>query len=912
MSDGRLQLACQELSRRLRAGEECRAEDFLAADTPHDDESILELLYTEFVVREELGQTPDPEEWYRRFPQWHLDLQEIFQVHTFICDQDASTPVAAVPTESPRDATSPDVGQFPVRGIVGYQLLAEIGRGGMGVVYKARQLSVGREVALKMIIAGEFATREESRRFRNEAMAAASLHHPHIAQVYEAGEVQGQAYLSMELVDGTNLAALLATSSLSARSAAHLLVSIAEAVDHAHQRGVVHRDLKPSNVLITADGQPKITDFGLAKRVSSNETALTRSGVVLGTPNYMAPEQATGQSGNASPAVDVYALGAILYEMLTGRPPFVGDSTLDTLKQVQERPPVSPRKFDDRVPVDLDTICLKCLEKEAHKRYSTAGALADDLQRFLAGRPVSARRAGVLERTSRWCRRRPMIASLVASLCGMAVTAFVIVVALWQIAERNRVTAVKNLQDADQNLALAQQVVNDYVVKVTDDLRLRGEDLRPLRRELLELVVPFYDGAVARYDDSPELLCEQGESYLKLAQISHELGDLKRAGNMCDRAVGILQRLCQQHPGNAELQFLFCQALRTRGSQLQKNGQYAEAERTYQRMLEPLEQLVKQYPNEPKYKRLLAVVHHFWGTMQSYAWKFDDATEHLELAETLLQELLNQLPNDDSLRILFSGAQNNLGIVFLNKQNYSRAADQFRNCLHISATLFDTQLSNPLISEHYVFVMGNLAMALDRLEQPEEAKEKYQNALRVIDEMVALHPSAATYRKMQMDTRGNYGEFLLDVGELSAAEQELRRVAAHARHYLTQHQVLPEVRLRVARNEKLLAEICRRTDRTPEAETLYRGLITQLRRLLEDEPQRAQNHFEYDGAVSLTVQLHREQNQLAQAILVLEEEIEWLEQQGAKYPDVASFAYTLEHLRGLLADLRQQEVAQNS
>jgi WD40 repeat protein len=317
-------------------------------------------------------------------------------------DSDA-TCYTTLPPEPP--AAAP--GNGPA--VPGYDLLGVLGRGGMGVVYKARQLRLNRLVALKMILAGAHAGERELARFRTEAEAVARLQHPHIVQIYEVGEADGTPYCALEYCDGGSLDKKLRGTPQPSREAARLVETLAGAVHAAHQAGIVHRDLKPANVLLTADGQPKITDFGLAKKLDS-ATGQTASGAIMGTPSYMAPEQAGGQSKEVGPAADIYALGAILYELLTGRPPFKAATSMDTLLQVVSAEPVPVRQLQPKLPRDLETICLKCLQKESPKRYASAVALAEDLRRFQAGEPIAARPVGRLERAWRWCKRNPAMA----------------------------------------------------------------------------------------------------------------------------------------------------------------------------------------------------------------------------------------------------------------------------------------------------------------------------------------------------------------------------------------------------------------------------------------------------------------------------------------------------------------------
>lgn len=296
-----------------------------------------------------------------------------------------------------------------------YELIEKIAAGGMGIVYKARQLSLNRIVALKMVLGGPLASAAERQRFLDEAQTAASLQHPNIIAIHEVGEHAGQPFFSMDHVEGRSLAEVLRHGPLPPRRAAGYAKTIAEAVAYAHQRGVLHRDLKPSNVLIDQSDQPRITDFGLAKRLTG-DSDLTVSGQVLGSPSFMAPEQAQGRHREIGPPSDVYSLGALLYHLLTGRPPFQAATLTEVLRQVVTTEPPAPRLLNPSLPRDLETICLKCLEKEAPRRYQTASALAEELGRFLEGKPILARPVGTAVKAWKWCRRRPAMAGMGAGL----------------------------------------------------------------------------------------------------------------------------------------------------------------------------------------------------------------------------------------------------------------------------------------------------------------------------------------------------------------------------------------------------------------------------------------------------------------------------------------------------------------
>jgi WD40 repeat protein/tRNA A-37 threonylcarbamoyl transferase component Bud32 len=325
--------------------------------------------------------------------------------------QNAATTLADPFAKQLRDGKAPQV--------AGYEILGELGRGGMGVVYKARQTRLGRIVALKMLLAGIHAGPHELARFRVEAEAVARLQHPNIVQIFEVGEEAGCPYLALEYVDGGSLAQKLRGAPLPAQTGARLIEMVALAINVAHERDIIHRDLKPANILLTVDGTPKVSDFGLAKRLDA-ATAHTQSGALLGTPDYMAPEQAAGR--RAGRAVDVYGLGAILYHVLTGRPPFPAETPLETLLRVQSEEPVSPSVLQPKVPRDLGTICLKALSKEPVRRYASPAELALDLRRFLEGKPIEARPAGAMERLWRWCKRSPKLAAAVALAAVFLVT----------------------------------------------------------------------------------------------------------------------------------------------------------------------------------------------------------------------------------------------------------------------------------------------------------------------------------------------------------------------------------------------------------------------------------------------------------------------------------------------------------
>jgi predicted Ser/Thr protein kinase len=404
---------------------------------------------------------------------------------------------------------APEVGAAPAT-VGEYEVLGEVGRGGMGVVYRARQRGLNRLVALKMIRGG----RGDERRFRHEAEAAARLDHPNIVPIYEVGEHDGRPYFSMKFTDGTDLGRA-ARDPAGPRAIARLMAEVARALHHAHQRGILHRDLKPSNILLDNDGRAHVADFGLAKRVEG-DCAATLSGSVTGTPSYMAPEQAAA-APVLTTAVDVYGLGAILYELLTGRPPFRADTPLDTILQARTQDPPRPRSLNPRADRDLETICLKCLEREPARRYGSAEALADDLERWLAGEPIRARRAPAWERAAKWARRRPAPAALAAVAALLFVTA--LAAALWGWWQS----------------ALAQQAAND---KADAEARARkaADDKAAAEKERADEAARS-----ARYIDA-HLTLERGTNRLEKGEVGPGLLWLVRAREVAPEGADELNR----------------------------------------------------------------------------------------------------------------------------------------------------------------------------------------------------------------------------------------------------------------------------------------------------------------------------------------------------------------------------------
>jgi WD40 repeat protein/serine/threonine protein kinase len=461
-----------------------------------DREQHLDEVIADYLRAVHAGEAPDPQQWLALYPDLAAELAEFFADREQV--ERLARPLRTIVSGA-------------VVGTIGgpwrdYELLEEIGRGGMGVVYRARQIHPSRVVALKMIRGGQFASRADVQRFQSEAEAAASLDHPHIMPIYEVGEEQSQHYFSMKLIDGQSLAQRLqpgqASSGLEIRELVKILAEVARAVHYAHQRGILHRDLKPGNILLESRARngtspvPYVTDFGLAKRVADDDTG-SQSGSIVGTASYMAPEQAAGGKGLTT-AADVYSLGAILYEMLTGRPPFREETPLETLVQVREREPARPSSVHPQVDRDLETICLKCLDKDPHRRYGSAEALAEEFDRWLTGEPIEARSVSGLERAWRRCKRNPVVSSLLAAVVLVAVVGLAGVLSQWQAAVASEQKAVANEQKANAQAEKAKEKAQEAsqqrdearrqqaeAQRQRDEVQRQRDEVRALNEKLL-------------------------------------------------------------------------------------------------------------------------------------------------------------------------------------------------------------------------------------------------------------------------------------------------------------------------------------------------------------------------------------------------------------------------------------------
>jgi hypothetical protein len=559
----------------------------------------------------------------------------------------------------------------------------------MGVVYLAEQVDLGRRVALKFLkpeLAGSVSQRA---RLAAEATALARLQHPNIVQIFSGGTHEGRSFIVQEFVSGGSLDGKLMRQPVAARPAAEMVATLSRAVDHAHSQRIVHRDLKPSNVLLTADGVPKISDFGLAKQWDLDaESNQTQSGAILGSPSYMAPEQSLGKRGTVGPRADIYALGAILYEMLTGRPPFLAASTLETLEQVRTTDPVAPRQLQPGLPHDIETICLKCLSKDPPRRYATPAALADDLERFREGRPIFARPVSQAERLAKWIRRHPATAASlgVAALAG---SALVVGGLIYQNLLREALTRAETSaerarsqeQKADARYRLAREALNKMLERLQNrDLR-QTPRLKELQRQQLDDALGFY-GEVAKDHDNPDpaVRFDVASAALQSAVAEFTLSRAAEGRDQVNRAIALLEGLVKENPGRAEYRFRLASGYRLRALSANEPAEGSQAAAgpgvtspDLARSVEVLEKLVEEDAGNRSYCSELATTYHDMATSAYYSQPRDlaRAERFFRRAVDLRRSLLDAAPStrDAPIRVQMADSLYNLAVALQQTQH---------------------------------------------------------------------------------------------------------------------------------------------------------------------------------------------------------------------------------------------------
>jgi serine/threonine-protein kinase len=634
--------------------------------------------------------------------------------------------------------------------VPGYEILAEIGRGGMGVVYKARHLRLDRTVALKMILAGAHASDDQIARFLIEARAVARIQHPGIVQIYEDGEIDGLPYFSLEFVSGGSLARFINGKPQAPRVAATMVMALCRAVAEAHARGIIHRDLKPANVLLTLDHHPKITDFGLAKQLEG-DSQQTRSGAIMGTPSYMSPEQAWGQTREIGPHSDQYALGAILYEMIVGRPPFQGATPLETLELVRSQEPVPPTRLQPRTPTDLETICLKALQKDPARRFPDAGAMAEDLRRFLNGEPIVARPVSAPERLWRWFQRNPRVAGLATAvvLMGITITAGSAAFAV-TLRQRN---ADLSESYKKENAAKEVALTNERAANVAKDEAIAARNAETIalknERQAREKAEALVQGAFAQTRNALEaqrvlsvLLDQRLRSIPGTQGIREEI--IRTTMNGLDATMSSLEQLgtvARDREGFA-LGLRVLAGVNQRAGQIAMNyGRYDDTARYFRRMEELSEQLAAAEPAALEPLKVKASVKATLGEFQmDRIGDAKKAVDFFDQALALRRQWLAREPTNDEAR---RGVANMLGALANSRLRLGDPAGAralYREEIELRDR-FSPALANQIeVRREHAGLRDKLGDLSVSLGDPEDGRKNFEAALKLRREIAADQP----------------------------------------------------------------------------------------------------------------------------------------------------------------------------
>jgi serine/threonine protein kinase len=673
---------------------------------------------------------------------------------------------------SPAMSMPPTAGaaRAPARRFGNYELVDTIAKGGMGIVYKAKHLKLNRIVALKMILSGKFADDLEVQRFYSEAEAAAKLRHPNIVGIHDVGECEGQHFFSMDYIEGKSLADVLKDQALAPKHAAEMLQTIAAAMHYAHTEGVVHRDLKPSNVLLDAGGSPLITDFGLAKQVQGGGGAsqMTMAGTVVGTPSYMPPEQAAGRIELVNVRSDVYSLGAILYELLSGRPPFRGAGVMETLKAVLENEPVALRVLSPSIPRDLETICHKCLQKEPEKRYATAKELADELGRFLRGEPILAQPIGPLARAWRWCLRNPVVASTsAAALFGLILALIASTVGYVKTSAALAESEVSR-QLAEESNRQAMEAVNDLFTQVSENTLLNKPGLQPLRKELLGRALTYYQRFLKQRSGDPRVQDELASAHFRIALITEAIESTDQALPLYETARSMQEKLVRATPNNPARLEAYGNTLNALGTALATKKKHADAQQIFDGAAEVRTTLIQLAPDNSEYQRLLANTYMNLGVSLRGSGDREGARKRFAQAQEIRTAALKKDQENSKLhRDLGKG---HYGLGNLSRQEgdiadaraqYARAAEEFELVVNRD----QADLENRLLLAVCYRLLGDLAST----EDVAVAREWYAKARARIKPLAEQNPEVVDYQVELASLGLNRGYLDSDDGQTAAA-----------------------------------------------------------------------------------------------------------------------------------------------
>ncbi|HYV39259.1 MAG TPA: protein kinase [Gemmataceae bacterium] len=722
-----------------------------------------------------------------------------------------------------KDAKLPDK-------VAGYEILGLLGRGGMGVVYKARQAGLNRLCALKMIIGGGHASQDAVMRFKIEAKAIAHLQHPNIVQVYEIGEENGCPYFSLEYVDGTTLQNKIASTPQPPAETARMMMQICQGVHAAHMRGVLHRDLKPANVLLTKDNVPKITDFGLAKRLEDEDHGQTRTGAIMGTPSYMAPEQAMGKAKELGPPADIYSLGAVMYDMLTGRPPFRGETVMDTLNQVQTLEPMPPEKLVPKVPRDLQTICLKALNKDQKKRYATAADMAEDLRRYLANEPIMARPTPVWERGVKWAKRRPALATLI-SVSTVAFFTVLTLGGLWldsaraaaedkasdqakltkaadEKAEQEKKNAAEEKKlrkeaeqakaEADGSFQLARDAVYDMWTKVGTVNLAYEPRLESVRNQILDKALEYNLKFLEKRGTDPTVRYDAAKAFEEVGRINLMLTKFDESEKNYKIAMQRYQDLAKD--AVAEVKYRKGVAVCNKALALvwQFQGQAAQSEKGFLLALEDYEKLSTLEPDDADYLREMANLEAAFADLLMQQARMQEAELHYNTALSFWNTLLAKGVDNALTKQGLAALQVNRGVLLYKigkkleaEKSLMAARDRFEDLSRKAPEVPDYAME-------WAASCINLGICYRLSNRVDIAAGSFEEAIGILTKLQAKFPITPVYGAKLAHAVTEYGILLGTTDERPKAVVQFGKAIEHLELLHKAQPAVAAVRLQLA------------------------------------------------------------------------------------------------------------------
>jgi serine/threonine-protein kinase len=827
--------------RRWLSGERVDVASYLpdCACLRDNPEALFELIYNEVLIREELGERPDPRDYAASFPHLADRLRLQLEVHRALSSHDAGwfewpRPVDAPPPREPR--------------VPGYQILGQIGRGGMGVVYQARQFKPNRLVALKMVVDGRFASERDLIRFANEAEIVAALEHPNIVPVLEVGQHEGLHYFSMPLLTGGSLATSLPKPASDLQAAVRLVADVAAAVHHAHERGILHRDLKPANILLDDEGRPHVTDFGLGKRVRDGH-GLTEPGAIMGSPGYMAPEQATGDPAAVTTASDVYGLGAILYALLTGRAPFEGDSAYETIARLREQPPEPPSRINRSVPRPLEQVCLVCLEKDPARRYPTASALAADLRRWLAGDPVMAQREPISERARRWVRRRRTALAAAAAALLFATAGLAVVLAVQARANRD-LSAANERERARFDLAM--EAIKRFHSGISGDLLLQEPEFQQLRTRLLEGAREFFGKLETQLEGQTDRRSRRAmaQAYDELAALTDQIGSKTEALDLYRRALALRQELAHDAGPDIGAHAEVARTLLALGHLQYQTGHGDEAVVAYRNARSLLAAV--NLPGEPAHdlRADLATCDQRIGDALAAMGFSQRALVSYQRARSLCEALDRERPAVTEFRSSLAESDLAIGNLLWNTGRSAEAVASFEKARGMFEALAREHPNASEYRRRLALCYNGISNPLHAMGKTEEALKSLEAAGAILKSLVRDHPAVTEFRQQLAFSDSQIGTLLSDIGRPAEALVPYERARASLETLFQANPAVDEIANDVARAYSQIGQILGAIGKPVEALASLKKALA-LREVLAGDDHLLVTAYQSDLAVTL-------------------------------------------------------------